>query len=122
MTNEQKEIIKQKRLSGNFTLQEIADEFGVTKQRIGQLVGVGLRKHKKKVCVVCKKPFEVKALDRDRCKTICVPPKEPQVCIECKNSFVPLSLNNIARCQNCYPLYRRQKIYEYIRKSRLKRK
>lgn len=125
MTQQQKQEIKDKRLSGNFTLQEIADQYGITRERIRQIVGIGgLKKQKVLVCKVCGKNFATKSFDRNRCKQKCRPPLKSRPCKICKNPFTPKTIKNLNWCVDCYPVYRKQRARDtthkwYVRKRKL---
>lgn len=124
MTFRQKQNMRKMRLSGDYTWQEIATKYNVSWQRVQQIVGIiGIKKGKKKACIICGNIF-INRLTRDRNKCAFYHKIELalQKCFDCSKSFMPLSVNNILRCQPCYKEYRKNQINEANKKSYKKRR
>lgn len=123
MTENQINEIKHKRLSGKYTLAELGNEYGITRERIRQIVGIkGLKKAVEKVCITCGNKFLIHGLDRDKCSVLCREPIKEQTCVDCNNKFMPLSKNNLLRCQKCYSPYRLERLREYAKQHRASKK
>jgi hypothetical protein len=124
MTLKQIEEIKTKRLSGQYTLQELGNEYGVTRERIRQVVGVPkLRKRIKKDCPNCGKTFIVGMAKRNLCFANCKAPHKTRPCIDCKIMFTPsMRQRQLIRCDECQVLYHRERVRIGIRKYQLKLK
>jgi hypothetical protein len=125
MTLEQIEEIKEKRLSGNYTLQEIGNQYGVTRERIRQIVGVpNLRKHLEKMCINCGNTFIITNVTRNLCRAGCKPPHKERPCSDCNSLFTPKNRGTFQglRCATCYVIYRKIRGYEAMKKYHLKLK
>jgi hypothetical protein len=123
MTHEQIQEIKEKRLSGNYTLEEIGRQYGITRERVRQLVGVpNLRKKLVKVCRNCGNSFIVSGGNRELCKVQCKVPLKERSCIDCKELFIPRTVKQVIRCFLCWRKQRAKKQGEYNKRYQLKLK
>jgi DNA-directed RNA polymerase subunit M/transcription elongation factor TFIIS len=124
ITSEQVEEIKKKRLSGNYTLEEIGQKYGITRERVRQLVGVPkLQKSVIKKCINCGKTFFIHGKERSLCSVKCKPPHKERPCIDCQELFTPKKqASQFVRCASCYLKYRANEIRKYQKKYRAKLK
>lgn len=85
---------RQMRQDGS-TLQEIGDQYGVTRERIRQLVGSPLRRVN---CPTCHQPFETRGGQRRYCSEGCRPVAMPGECDSCGKR---LRTGTSIRCYAC---------------------
>lgn len=123
LTPQQTQEIIFKRASGDFTLRELGEEYGVSRERIRQITNMpGLKKnYPVKRCVRCFQEFINYGTPREICTTICRGEIKAVKCITCGADFFRKQ-NSTGHCQECYKLYRKQKMRGYLNSPHGKQK